>query len=137
MNNIRNTLLPSTVIPSFHQTPALTTNNETIEFLNNLNNSDNQFNCVTNESQYLPLTSMGIITDNSENIYPDNNIGEDLECDNINTLYENIQSLPMTLQQRTIERTEEFIDKRDKIQKKPTSLNNLQYSIVPPKLAFL
>ena len=39
----------------------------------------------------------------------------------------------MTLQQRTIKWTEEFLYKRDLIQRKQTTLRNLQSTIVPPR----
>ena len=46
-----------------------------------------------------------------------------------------MQSLPMALQQRIIELTEEFLDKRDLILRKQVTLRNIQTSLNLPRLA--
>ena len=78
----------------------------------------------------MPLTSIGITTDNVDKVYPDNNLGEGLECATIKILHEHMQSLPMALQQRTIEWTEELLEARDLIDRKHASLRDLQSSVV-------
>ena len=103
MSNNHNSPPPSIVVPSRYQTPPLTTTAQTAENLNNLSNTNNQFNRATSASQSLPLTSIGIATSNSEKIYLENDLGEALECTTVNMSCEIRKSLPMALQQRTIE----------------------------------
>ena len=78
-------------------------------------------------------TSKGITSGKSKEACLDNNLGEELEVQVIKGLKDTLQSLPMALQQRAIEWTENFIDIRDKIQCKQHYLKNIQSLIISPK----
>ena len=137
MNNTSNQQTPTdsqaitdtTTVPSESQYNNNQNQNENFEISNsNLNR--------TNVNQSTPPTSTGVTTI-SEEIHPISKIGEALECDAMKRLCESMQSLPLALQQRTVEWTEDFLQLRDKVNRKLMSLQNLQTSTVPPKSAAL
>lgn len=106
--------------------------NQNAQFEISNSNSPNR----ANVNQSAPPTSEGVTMHNEE-INLINNIGEALECDIIKRLKDSMQSLPLALQQRTVEWTEDFLQLRDKVNKKLISLRKLQTSTVPPKSASL
>ena len=128
MKNENNPQPPSILNPTSYTTPTTiapppnTTNNQHI-------------NRASETYQSTSLTSLGVTTNNSEEIQKNNNSGEALECDMIKGLNDIMWSLPVSLQQRTIKWTEAFLDKRDLIQLKRAKLRNLQSTNVPPKSA--
>ena len=83
-------------------------------------------------------TSLGTTANNSEEVHPINtNIREALEFKTLQGSCQHMQSLLMALKQRPIEWAKEFIEIRDTIDRKQSSLRSLQSSIVPLKSASL
>ena len=118
MNNNQNTPPPPDTAPTQTSTPQI-------------QNSPR----VANASESQHPTSQGMPTSKNEEIQTNKNFGEALECMTIKGLSQHLQSLPMALQQRIIELTEEFLDKRDLILRKQVTLRNIQTSLNLPRLA--